>query len=63
VAVRLGAQELVLFKSAPLHDGCSRIQASRSGLVDPAFEEASRGLVNVFYVDLRTDPDRQFRLD
>jgi aspartokinase-like uncharacterized kinase len=53
VAVLLGASSLLLLKSAPLPEGCDRSDAARLGLVDPAFEGASRGLPRVAYLDLR----------
>jgi aspartokinase-like uncharacterized kinase len=53
VSVLLGAASLLLLKSAPLPPGCDRAGAARLGLVDPAFEAASRGLASVGYLDLR----------
>jgi aspartokinase-like uncharacterized kinase len=52
----LGADELVLLKSAPLPSGCSRREAARLGLVDPVFPDVSRTLARVVYLDYRTTP-------
>lgn len=60
VAVRLGAQELLLLKSAPLPPGTVRDEAARLGLVDRAFPEAARPLGRVCYMNLRdADPKPQ----
>lgn len=56
LAVRLGAQSLVLLKSAPLPPGIDRREAARLGLVDPAFPAASRVLRDVVYLNLRETP-------
>jgi 5-(aminomethyl)-3-furanmethanol phosphate kinase len=53
LAVRLGARELVLLKSAPIPPGINRREAARLGLVDPVFPEVSRDLERVVYRDLR----------
>ena len=58
VAVRLGASELILLKSAPLPSGCSREEAARLGLVDPEFARASEELPAVSYVNLRDPGER-----
>jgi len=57
VAVRLGACELVLLKSASLPPGTDRPQAVRLGLVDPVFPAAARGLGRVAYLCLREPAD------
>jgi aspartokinase-like uncharacterized kinase len=53
LAVRLGADELVLLKSAPVPPGADRAAAARLGLVDPAFCEAAQEVGAVVYVNLR----------
>jgi len=53
LAVRLGATELALLKSAPLPPGADRTEAARLGLVDPAFPDVARPLGLVTYCDLR----------
>ena len=53
LAVRLGAGELALLKSAPLPPGADRAEAARLGLVDPAFPGVARPLGLVTYCDLR----------
>ncbi len=55
VAVRLGAAELALLKSAPLPPGTDLASAARLGLVDPLFPVVARGLGCVTYRNLR-DP-------
>ena len=55
LAVRLGARELVLLKSAPLPIGADRAEAARLGLVDRAFLAASETLPLVRYVHLRDE--------
>jgi aspartokinase-like uncharacterized kinase len=56
VAVRLGAKELILLKSAHLPDGIDRHGAAELGLVDPIFVEAAHGVPHVVYVNLRGTP-------
>jgi aspartokinase-like uncharacterized kinase len=56
VAVRLGAEELLLLKSAPLPPGIDRTGAARLGLVDPAFTAVARPLGRVLYLNLRDPP-------
>jgi aspartokinase-like uncharacterized kinase len=53
VAVALGAEELVLLKSAPLPPGIDRREAARLGLVDPVFPAVARTLRRVVYLNLR----------
>jgi aspartokinase-like uncharacterized kinase len=53
LAVRLGASELVLLKSAPIPNGTGLEAASRLGLVDPEFPRAASGLPIVASLDLR----------
>jgi hypothetical protein len=60
LAVRLGAQELLLLKSAPLPPGADRAEAARLGLVDPAFPAVARPLRSVRYQHLR-DPSASAR--
>jgi 5-(aminomethyl)-3-furanmethanol phosphate kinase len=55
LARQLGAQELVLLKSAPLPPCVNRLEAVRMGLVDPAFPVAAEGIRRVLYLNLR-DP-------
>jgi aspartokinase-like uncharacterized kinase len=56
VAVALGAEGLVLLKSAPMPPGIDRREAARLGLVDPAFPEVSHDLESVVYRNLRQGP-------
>jgi aspartokinase-like uncharacterized kinase len=56
VAVRLGARELVLLKSAAMPSTMGRKEAARAGLVDAAFPEAAREVTHVLVRNLR-DPD------
>lgn len=53
VALVLKASELVLLKSASLPPGTSRTQASRLGVVDPAFPEVAKNVPRVTYLNLR----------
>jgi len=53
LAVALGADCLILLKSAPLPAGASRRDAARLGLVDPVLPAAARSLARVEYVNLR----------
>lgn len=55
VAVRLGVDELVLLKSSPAPEGADRFELARLGLVDPAFNVASRILTTVRYLDFRRE--------
>ncbi len=55
VAERLGADRLILLKSADLPAGSSRTQAAAAGFVDPHFPIAARDLENVAYRNLRDD--------
>jgi aspartokinase-like uncharacterized kinase len=55
VAMHLGAEELVLLKSAPLPPGAGRRAAAELGLVDRLFPEVSRNLQCVRYLNLRGD--------
>lgn len=55
LAVRLGASELVLLKSAPIAPGTDRREAARLGLVDPGFPEAAQGVERVVSLNAR-DP-------
>jgi aspartokinase-like uncharacterized kinase len=56
LAVHLRADELRLLKSIGPDGTWSRTEASRSGLVDPAFPRVSRACPVVSVVNLRTDP-------
>lgn len=53
VALRLGAPELALLKSADRPEGADWIEAARLGLVDPEFARAASGLKLVTYHNLR----------
>ncbi|MEO6811058.1 MAG: uridylate kinase [Isosphaeraceae bacterium] len=53
VAVLLNASELVLLKSAPLPPGADMAEATKLGLIDPAFPVAARPLERVLYLDFR----------
>ena len=53
IADRLGADRLILLKSANLRAGLSRTEAAAAGLVDPHFPIAARRLENVAYRNLR----------
>jgi aspartokinase-like uncharacterized kinase len=55
LAVRLGAAELVLLKSAPIAPGVDRAGAARLDLVDRFFPEVSARVPRVLYRNLR-DP-------
>lgn len=55
VAVRLGADHLVLIKSTDLPAGFDRAEAARRGLVDPFFPIAAARLPRVDWVNLRGD--------
>lgn len=56
LAHRLGAQQLILLKSARLPGPIDRNEAARLGLVDAAFPELSRPVRHVLYLNLR-EPD------
>jgi len=53
LAEALGAQCLILLKSAPLPPAASRRDAARLGLVDPMFPAVARSLPRVEYLNLR----------
>ena len=55
LAVRLGAAELALLKSAPAPPGLDLAGSARLGLVDPETPRAAKGLPRVTYRNLR-DP-------
>jgi hypothetical protein len=61
LAVYLGAEELVLLKSAPLPPATDRAGAARLGLVDPNFPRAARGVERVHYLNFR-DPEARPQL-
>lgn len=56
VAETLGAERLVLFKSASAREGATREEVARAGLVDSFFPEATRALERVEVVNLRESP-------
>jgi aspartokinase-like uncharacterized kinase len=56
IAVHLGAQSLILLKSTPLCDDATREDAVRLGLIDPMFPSVARLILDVEYVNLRSDP-------
>jgi 5-(aminomethyl)-3-furanmethanol phosphate kinase len=56
IAVHLEARSLVLLKSAPLPDGCTREDAARLGLVDPTFPSVACSISQVEYVNIRSHP-------
>jgi aspartokinase-like uncharacterized kinase len=53
LAVRIGAKQLILLKSAPLSFDMTRSEAARRGLVDAWFPEVSSPLAMVHFVCLR----------
>lgn len=53
LAVRLGASELVLMKSASIPAGLDRERASTLGLVDPEFPRTARAVPTVTFLNLR----------
>ena len=55
IATRLGADRLVLLKSAVLPEGTDRESAARLGLVDPMFPRVARPLERVEWVSFRED--------
>ncbi len=55
VAVNLGAECLVLLKSAPLTHGVTCREAARLGVVDPIFPRVARALSRVEYLNLREE--------
>lgn len=62
LAVRLGAIELALLKSAALPEGTGRNGAARLGLVDPAFPDEARELPRVTYCNFRSETLRFLEL-
>jgi aspartokinase-like uncharacterized kinase len=56
IACHLGADSLILVKSAGLPAGATRADAARLGWIDPMFPEAARCLTRVEYLNLR-DPN------
>jgi aspartokinase-like uncharacterized kinase len=58
LAERLGADELVLLKSAPLPRGANRVVAAQLGLVDPQFPKISSAVGRVVYINLREPEPR-----
>jgi 5-(aminomethyl)-3-furanmethanol phosphate kinase len=56
IAAQLGAERLILLKSAPLPGGATWQEAARLGRVDPMFPEAAQALARVEYVNLRQWP-------
>jgi aspartokinase-like uncharacterized kinase len=61
LAIRLGARRLILLKSQAPATDISRVEAARTGLVDPMFPVIARPLETVELVCLR-DADPQRRL-
>jgi aspartokinase-like uncharacterized kinase len=53
LAVALGADRLILLKSAPLPVFASRAEAARLGLVDPLLPESAQAIARVEYLNLR----------
>ena len=53
VALHVGADRLILLKSAPLLPGTTRLEAARLGLVDPMFPIVAGPLPRVEYLNLR----------
>jgi aspartokinase-like uncharacterized kinase len=62
VAVRLGAVELALLKSAELPPGTDRERAAELGLVDPAFPRVSNVLGRVTFENFRDSGGRSYLL-
>jgi aspartokinase-like uncharacterized kinase len=62
IASLLNADELILLKSTSIPDGTTREQAASSGVVDPVFPQASRGLSSIFAINLREENDGGVRL-
>jgi aspartokinase-like uncharacterized kinase len=63
IAVHLGADRLILLKSASLPAGTRRDEASLRGWVDPMFPHVARGLRCVEYLNLRDPAARPEALD
>lgn len=55
LAEYLGAERLILLKSVGINGARSRLEAAATGLVDPAFPEASQLLERVEIVNLRDE--------
>jgi aspartokinase-like uncharacterized kinase len=53
MALHIGADRLILLKSAPLPAGTTRLEAARLGLVDPMLPIVARPLPRVEYLNLR----------
>ena len=53
LAVHLGADRLILLKSAPLPPAATRLDAARLGLVDPMLPVVAQSLPRVEYLNLR----------
>jgi len=58
IAAHVNASRLILLKSVSIGSHATRHEASRAGLVDPAFPGVARALRRVEYLNLR-DPDSQ----
>ena len=63
VAMDLGAEELVLLKSADWGDGRNWIEAAKRGLVDAAFPRVVMYLTRVTWVNLRSGNEVDLRRD
>ena len=61
MALHIGADRLILLKSAPLPSGASRVEAARLALVDPMLPIVAGPLARVEYMNLR-EPACQPRL-
>jgi 5-(aminomethyl)-3-furanmethanol phosphate kinase len=55
IAMHIGADRLIMLKSAPLPEGAVSREAAALGLVDPIFPVVARSLARVEYVNLRED--------
>ena len=53
MALHIGADRLILLKSAPLPSGTTRLEAARLGLVDPMLPIVAGPLPRVEYLNLR----------
>ena len=53
LALQIGADRLILLKSAPLLPGTTRVEAARLGLVDPMLPIVAEPLTRVEYLNLR----------
>ena len=53
MALHIGADRLILLKSAPLPLGTTRLEAARLGLVDPMLPIVAEPLPRVEYLNLR----------